>query len=223
MISPDAARHNFTNEGGAFRRVRFLKNVMGLWILESCRKEWQDRGLHVDYDRLLAEVEGLDGSAGFVFPDDPRFLNPPSMLRAAGGQLLETGQRAPTDPSGIAKVVLDSLAYRYASVLRTIESLTNRTIDGVQIAGGGSQNDYLNQMTATATGLPVMGGPVEAAATGNALIQAIAQGRFKSWTEGRQHIASNLRLKKFSPRPSPASEAAARQYAAIEERYGDKE
>jgi len=110
---------------------------------------------------------------------------------------------------------------RYASVLRTIESLTSRTINGVQIIGGGSQNDYLNQATATVTGKPVLAGPVEATVIGNVLVQAIAAGRFASLAEARRHVKANVRLKKFTPQPSPAWEEAARRYQPIEARYAE--
>lgn len=219
LINDEVGRQNFTNEGGAFGSIRFLKNVMGLWILESCRKEWKERGSEIDYDSLLRQVAARDDCPGLIFPDDPRFFNPPSMPEAIASQLAESGQVVPTDRPGLAKVVLDSLAHRYASVLRAIESLTNRKIKGIQIVGGGSQNDYLNQATANATRLPVVAGPVEATVTGNVLVQAIASGRFVSLAEARQHVRQNSRLKMFTPRSSPAGAEAARRYAAIEDRY----
>jgi rhamnulokinase len=216
LINPEVAQHNFTNEGGAFATIRFLKNVMGLWILESCRREWHQRGFDVDYDRLLGEVAALENNPSLLFPDDPRFLNPPSMLEAIASQLAENSQPVVTEPAEIARVILDSLAFRYASVLRTIESLTGEKIDGVHIVGGGSRNDYLNQATANVTGLPVLTGPVEATVTGNILVQAIAAKRFASMAEARRHLARNIQLKKFLPQPSPTLEEAARRYAAIE-------
>lgn len=219
LINADVERHNFTNEGGAFGTIRFLKNVMGLWILESCRREWQARGLDVDYDTLLRQVDTMATPRALIFPDDARFFNPPSMLEAIAEQLTETGQRVSNDPPVVTKMILDSLALRYAAVLRRIESLTNRKINGVQIIGGGSQNAYLNQTTATVTGKPVLAGPVEATVIGNVLVQAIAAGRFASLTAARRHIADNLLLKKFTPRPSPAWEEAARRYKTIEARY----
>jgi rhamnulokinase len=204
LINPEVASHNFTNEGGAFGRVRFLKNVMGLWILESCRRQWQERGLEVDYDRLLGQVEALGEAPGSIFPDDPRFLNPPSMLSAIAEQMTESRQRVPADPPAVAKVILDSLALRYAAILRSLESLTNRETSGVQIVGGGSQNNYLNQATANATGKPVLAGPVESTVIGNVLVQAVAAGRFATLAEARRHVAANLRLHRFEPRTSPA-------------------
>ncbi len=219
LINDEVARHNFTNEGGVFGTIRFLKNVMGLWIIETCRREWQERGLDVEYIRLLSEVETIEESPGLIFPDDPRFLNPPSMLEAIAEQMAENGQRVLTDPSAVTKAILDSLALRYASVLSTIESLTNRKFSGVQIVGGGSRNDYLNQATATVTGLPVLAGPVEATVIGNVQVQAIAAGRFASLAEARRHVAQNVRPKRFTPLPSASWENAARRYASIEARF----
>ena len=203
MARKALTRLNFTNEGGAFGSIRFLKNVMGLWILESCRREWEQQGLAVEYDNLLAEVEKLGQVGPLIFPDDPRLLSPRNMLQAIAEQLSERRESMPAEPSAIAKLVLDSLALRYASVLRAIECLTNRKIAGVQIVGGGSQNNYLNQATADASGLPVLAGPVEATVIGNALVQAIAAGRFGSLAEARRHVAENTRLRRFDPAPSP--------------------
>ena len=220
LINPEVARENFTNEGGAFSTIRFLKNVTGLWILESCRREWKESGFDLDYDNLLMQVETVPSCSALIFPDDPRFLNPPSMLEAIAQQLAEREERLPTGPNAqpaVAKLILDSLALRYASVLRSIEVLTNQKINGVQIVGGGSQNNYLNQATANATGLPVLAGPVEATVIGNALIQGIASGRFASLAEARRHVSQNVQLKEFVPRPSPAWEEASPCYAKIEE------
>lgn len=218
LVSDEAARHNFTNEGGAFGTIRFLKNVMGLWVFESCRAEWAARGVGVGYDELLREVERVEGRPGFIFPDDPRLFNPTSMLGAVAAQLEETGQNVPAeDPARLSKVILDSLAFRYASVLRAAESLTGGRVKGVHIVGGGSRNDYLNQATADATGLPVLAGPAEATVTGNVLVQAVAAGRFASLAEARRHVASNVRPKTFGPRG--ASDEAAREYARVESRY----
>jgi rhamnulokinase len=220
LVSPEVARHNFTNEGGAFGTVRFLKNVMGLWVFESCRAEWAARGEGVGYEELLGRVGGIKERQGFIFPDDPRLFNPESMLEAVASQLKETGQRVSVeDPAALTKVILDSLAFRYASVLRTIEDLTGKKVEGVQIVGGGSRNDYLNQATADATGKPVLAGPVEATVTGNVLVQAVAAGRFASLAEARRHVSENVSLRRFEPRSNEKVEEAARRYAEVEARY----
>jgi rhamnulokinase len=220
LLSAEVARHNFTNEGGAFGTVRFLKNVMGLWVFESCRAEWAARGVGVEYEGLLARARNIEGHPGFIFPDDPRLFNPSSMLEAVAAQLAETGQRVGReDPAALTKVILDSLAFRYASVLRTVEGLTGQTVEGVQIVGGGSRNDYLNQATADATGRPVLAGPVEATVTGNVVVQATAAGRFASLAAGRRHVAENVSPRRFEPRPDARAGEAARRYAEVEARY----
>jgi len=219
LINDEVARRNFTNEGGAFGTIRFLKNVMGLWILESCRREWQRNGVEFDYDFLLREVEAIEDYPALIFPDDQRFLNPPSMLEAIAIQLEETRQATLSGPARIAKTVLDSLAFRYASLLGTIESLTNQKIREVRIIGGGSQNAYLNQATANATGLPVSAGPVEATAIGNALVQSIADGRFASLSEARRYISGQLSPKTFTPQTPGGLKEASRRYAEVEARY----
>ena len=168
---------------------------------------------------MFDQVAAIEDVTGLIYPDDARFFNPTSMTEVISAQLAETGQARVTDPPRLAKVILDSLALRYASVLGTIARLTQREIAGVQIVGGGSQNDYLNQATATASGLTVLAGPVEATATGNAVVQAIAAGRFASLAEARRHVADNMTLKRFVPRPSPAWAEAARRYANLEARY----
>ena len=209
--------HNFTNEGGAFDTIRFLKNVMGLWILESCRSEWRE--VDAGYDKLLARLAEIDGYPALIFPDDERFFKPISMRDALAEQMSENNQRVPDDPITMTKVILDSLAFRYASVLRSIESLTGQRISGVQIVGGGSRNDYLNQMTANATNLPVLAGPVEATVIGNVLVQGIAAGRFSSLADGRQYVASKVKARRFTPCVSDALVEAKNRYHQVEERY----
>ncbi len=219
LINSRVFDHNFTNEGGAFGTIRFLKNVMGLWILESCRNEWREREVDVDYDALLTRVSEIDGYPALFFPDDERFFKPENMLNALSEQLSETNQVLSGDPIKITKIVLDSLAFRYASVLKTIESLTGQKIRGVQIVGGGSRNDYLNQMTANATNLPVAAGPVEATVIGNVLVQGIASGRFSSLAEGREYVASKVKAKRFTPCVSETLVQARNRYDQIEARY----
>jgi rhamnulokinase len=229
LVNAEVARANFTNEGGAYGTVRFLKNVMGLWILEQCRKEWDAEGHARGYDGLLAAVAALEGSPGLIFPDDPRLLNPPRMTAALAEQMGETGQAAPETAAAMAKVILDSLACRYASVLRTIEVLTGQTIAGVQIVGGGGRNDYLSQATADAIGRPVVAGPVEATVIGNVLVQAVTAGRFASLAAARRHVAATpisggrsadrVPPRRFEPRPSPAGAGVVRRYRELEERY----
>ncbi len=217
LVNAEVARANFTNEGGAFGTVRFLKNVMGLWILEECRREWGAAGHGQDYASLLERVAALGEFAGFIPPDHPRFFNPASMITEVRAALVESGQPAPEDPARLTRVILDSLALRYASVLATIEDLTGRKVPGVHIVGGGSLNSYLNQATADAGGRPVLAGPVEATASGNVLAQAIAGGEVASVSDGRRRLGTSVRPRRFRPRQPEAWAEAARRYGEIEE------
>jgi rhamnulokinase len=219
LINSASAQQNFTNEGGAFGTIRFLKNVMGLWVLESCRKEWQAQGLTADYAALLRKVAARTDFPALLYPDDLRFFNPPRMTAALAAQLAETKQPFDADPVAVTKAILDSLALRYAAVIRAIEALTGSAIAGVQIVGGGSQNAYLNQATANATGKPVLAGPVEATVLGNVLVQAVAAGRFATLAAARQHAATKLHLRRFDPAATSAWAAAAARYAEIEARF----
>lgn len=220
LINPEAARLNFSNEGGAYGTNRFLKNVMGLWIFESCRREWKSAGIDAEYDLLVAKVSAIDGLKAFIFPDDPRFLNPPSMLAVINRQLEETGQGSEVDPVAISKIIFDSLAFRYASVLRSIESLTGTRLASIQILGGGGRNAYLNQMTANSSGLLVQAGLTEATVVGNVLVQAIAAGRFSSIAEARGHVRANFELVSFEPQPSIEINRANERYSAISRKFG---
>ncbi len=219
LTDRETARQNFTNTGGAYEKICFLKNVMGLWIFESCRREWQARGIDIEYDAIIAEVAEKSEFKAFIFPDDERFLNPPSMLGAIEQQMTETGNLFNSDPASVAKVIFDSLAFRYASVLRNIESLTSRKLKGVEILGGGGRNGYLNQMTANAIGLTIRAGLTEAAVVGNVLVQAITAGRFSSIATAREHVRANFELTSVLPQPSSKIDEAAERYAAVENKF----
>ncbi len=219
LINDEVARQNFTNEGGVYGTFRFLKNVMGLWLFESCRREWRAAGIEVEYDALLAEVSATREFNAFIFPDDPRFLNPPSMLDAIAEQLAETGQEFEKSPASISKMIYDSLAFRYASVLRSIETLTGKSISSIQILGGGGRNAYLNQMSADATGIAVHAGLSEATVVGNVLVQAITAGRFSDISAARDHVRHSFAFSGFKPQPSAEIENAASRYADIENLY----
>jgi rhamnulokinase len=212
LVNEAVARANFTNEGGAFGTIRFLKNVMGLWILESCRREWKASRAS-DLEALLQAAAGLERSPGVVFPDHPRFFNPASMSAELSSALAAAGQRVANEPTQLARVVLDSLALRYASVIDTLEALTGERVPGIHIVGGGCRNDYLNQATADAARRPVLAGPVEATATGNVLLQAIASGRLASLADGRRLIDP---ARRFEPRENAALAALTERYRELE-------
>jgi rhamnulokinase len=218
LIDARVAAANFTNEAGAFGTVRFLKNVMGLWILESCRREWAAEGRAANLDTLLAACAAVSGEARFIDPDASRFFHPASMIGAVRDSLAETGQRGSDEPAALTRVVLDSLACRYAAVIDDIETLTGQAIAGLHIVGGGSRNDYLNQATANACERPVVAGPVEATAAGNVLVQAIAGGALASLADGRRRLAASTALRRFAPRDSSVWRRARERYAEVTRR-----
>jgi rhamnulokinase len=219
LTSAEAARQNFTNEGGVYGTIRFLKNVMGLWIFESCRREWKATGIDVEYHTIIGDISKSKDFTAFIFPDDERFMNPRSMIEAIRQQLNETGQQFDETPAAISKIIFDSLAFRYASVLRAIELLTNSRLEGIHILGGGGRNGYLTQMTANASGLMTTAGLTEATVVGNVLVQAITAGRFSSISDARDHVRANFELKNFDPTPSLEIDEAANRYASVEKRF----
>jgi rhamnulokinase len=216
ILGPEAYAANFTNEIGASGTVRFLRNVTGLWILDGCVREWSARGMPLTLAELLAGAAALPASTALVFPDAARFFNPPSMTTELRQALSESGQPAPDDPVALTRIIIDSLALRYASIIADIERLTGDPVPGVHIVGGGSLNDLLNQATADASGRPVLAGPVEAAALGNLCVQAVASGEVASIDEGRRLLAADDPPRRFEPRTTPAWREARRRSADIE-------
>ena len=165
---------------------------------------------------LLSGAANVSDFPGVVVPDDPRFFNPGSMVRELRDALAASGQNPHDDPVLLTRVIVDSLALRYASVVADIERVTGANVEGLHVVGGGSLNDCLNQATADATGRPVAAGPAEATAVGNILVQAIATGTLASLARGRDLVRRTLRPRRFEPRAGRDWKTAAARYAAIE-------
>jgi rhamnulokinase len=217
LLTDEARKAGFSNEGGAYHTYRFLKNVMGLWILESCRKIWKEQNLETDYGTLIKKLESLPHQ-GFIFPDHGDFFNPDDATQVLKQQLESTGQKSVTGSAEQAKVIFDSLAMRYASVLNQMEKMTGEKINEIRIVGGGSQNDYLNQQTADATGRRVVAGPLEATAIGNVLVQALAAGCFNNLRDARAYVESSLPGKVFEPRVGGDLESRRKIYLEVEKK-----
>ncbi|THF86070.1 rhamnulokinase [Deinococcus sp. KSM4-11] len=197
-VLTDAARDlNLTNEAGIGGTTRLLKNVMGLWIVQECRRAW-----NADFAALYADAAGLPAGGPRIDPDDARFLAPGTdMPQRVQSYCRETGQPVPQSPPEIIRCVLDSLAYRIAEVLDGLEAVTGTAIHTLHVVGGGSQGDLLNQLTADATGRPVIAGPVEATLIGNLLVQARA-GDALNGTSIREVVRASGELQTFTPAPS---------------------
>jgi rhamnulokinase len=202
VLTPEAREANFTNEGGVDGRIRFLKNVMGLWILQECLREWD-----TDLERVLAEAAAAPAFAVLIDPDDPAFLAPGNMVRRIDEYC---GPEAPTSRGAIARCVLESLALAYRRAVRRAQQLAGREVEVVHVIGGGSQNELLCQLTADACGLPVLAGPVEASALGNVLVQARALGApLPDLTAMRALVRATHELRRYEPQGKPADWDAA--------------
>ncbi len=196
VLSEASRAANFTNEGGVDGRVRYLRNVMGLWLLSESIRTWQQAGDSVDLAALLGQAGALSGPVTLFDVDDPRFLAPGDMPTRIAAYCVEHGLRPPSTPVELVRSIVESLAAAYARTLETAAELSGTRISAVHIVGGGSQNELLCQLTADRTGLPVLAGPVEATAIGNVLVQARCQGLATGSLEGLRALVAQA----FSPR-----------------------
>jgi rhamnulokinase len=200
-VITDATRAaNFTNEGGVDARVRFLRNVGGLWLLQESLREWAAAGQQTDLGALLAKAAVLPAGGPVIDVDDEAFIAPDGMPARIQAACRASGQPEPSDQPGIVRCVLDSLAAAYATTVGQAEELTGRAVEAVHIVGGGSQNTLLCQLTADRTGRPVLAGPTEATALGNVVVQARTAGVVDGTLEDlRTLLRSGLELRRYDP------------------------
>lgn len=185
ISTEEALKENFTNEGGYGRSTRFLKNIMGLWMIQCVRREYNKKYSWGDFVTLSKEVKDFDS---IVDVNDNSFLAPASMIEAIKDYCRKTGQKVPETPGEIALCVYDSLAVCYKRAVETVERVTGYKFDTIHIVGGGCQNAYLNELTAKRTGRRVVAGPVEATAIGNALSQLLYDGAVKNINEAKELV-----------------------------------
>ncbi len=199
VMTPEALAANCTNEGGVFGTTRFLKNVMGLWLLQECQRRWARDGRARDYNTLLADVDGVPPFAALIDPDDAHFLAPEDMPASINTYLVEHGQASISAPAAFARCIMESLVLRYREVFHQMSRLTGTMINSVHVLGGGARNARLNQWLADALNVPVIAGPYEATAYGNTLMQLVGLGELHNLKEVRA-IAQNAPTQMFSPR-----------------------
>lgn len=199
-ILTDAARQaNFTNEGGVDGRIRFLKNVTGLWLLQESSREWRQNGKTFQIEQLIEQATKLP-KRSVINVNDERFVAPGDIPTRIQDACKETNQWVPQSEAEIVRVIFDSLVAKYVEVIAELENLTHTKLERIHIVGGGSQNELLNQRIADETQLEVFAGPVEATAIGNLVIQARAAGVLKGTLEDlRTLIAKNFEIKKYIP------------------------
>ena len=199
IINEDSLNNNFTNEGGVNDTICFLHNIMGLWLLQKCLSSWKQEGTELTYAEITNMAEKATPFKCILNVDDLTFLDPPDMPAAIIEFCKKTNQAYPQSKGEFARCIFESLALKYRYVLEKINSMRGETIEVLHIVGGGSQNELLNQFTANSTGLEVIAGPVEAAALGNIIIQAIAKKELDSLQQGRDLVASSFPLKRYEP------------------------
>jgi rhamnulokinase len=205
VLTEAARAANFTNEGGVDGRIRFLKNVMGLWLLQESVRTWGP----VDLSELLVQAAAAPAFAALIDPDDPSFLAPGDMPARIAEFCTATGQQVPPDRPALVRCILESLALAYRRTIRAAAELSGRDVEVVHIVGGGARNELLCQLTADACGLPVLAGPVEASALGNVLVQARALGvPLPDLAAMRALVRATHDLRRYDPRPAPGWTAA---------------
>ncbi|WP_306987782.1 rhamnulokinase [Amycolatopsis thermophila] len=212
-LGDSALAANFTNEGGVDGTIRFLRNVTGLWVLSESLRTWEAQGTPMSLPEVLAQAAGVPPLSAVVDIDAPVFLPPGDMPARIRQACVDTGQRPPEAPGEVVRCILDSLALAYRRTVRQASELTGRPVDVVHVVGGGVRNELLCQLTADACGVPVLAGPVEAAALGNVLVQARALGAdLPDLAAMRALIRATHELRRYEPsgRESGWAEAAAR-------------
>jgi len=199
ILSTEALRLNFTNEGGVEGTTRLLKNVMGLWLLQQCRQAWMAQGQCHEIMELLELAARETPFTALVDPDRECFLRPANMPAAIDAFCHRTDQPRPKTHGAYVRTILESLAFKYRLVLRNLETLTGRPIERIRVIGGGSKNRLLNQFTADATGKQVLAGPAEATALGNVAMQILATGGAASLREVRAIVDRSFPAEVFFP------------------------
>ncbi len=201
IVTDQARRLNFTNEGGVGNTIRLLKNITGMWLLEGCRNAWTQAGEQYSYSELLDAAADAPRLKRWIDPDAPAFVRPTDMTRAIRTFCKQTEQPEPATPGEFTRTVIESLALKYRYELEQLETLTGTKFEEVRVIGGGSQNAMLNQFTADATGKRVVAGPSEATALGNIVMQMVGRGAVESIAEGREIVSRSFPPTTFLPQP----------------------
>jgi rhamnulokinase len=215
IINDKTYDYQFTNEGGVGHTIRLLKNIMGLWLLQESRRQWQREGVELSYAQLAQMAAQAKPFMGVVDPDNSLFLAPGDMPARINQCLQQTGQKPITDKAQLARVILESLAMKYRRVRDYLVDVTGHAIDVIHIVGGGSQNTLLCQLTADATGTKVIAGPVEATASGNILMQALAKGQIQSVKQARQIVRQSFDVIEYQPQNTQAWDKHYRKFYPV--------
>ena len=212
LINDQTFGFNFTNEGGYNRTTRFLKNIMGLWLIQESRRQWIREGATVSYADLEREALACEPFRSLIDPDDGALATPGDMPNRIRSACRRSGQPVPESRGAVVRCIYESLALKYAVIKNQIEAVTGRTYPALHIVGGGTKDGLLSQFAANATGSRVIAGPIEATALGNIAVQLIALGELKNLSEARQVIAGSFELKHYRPDDQAAWQEALGRY-----------
>ena len=213
--TPEMLAGNFTNEGGVAGKYRVLWNIMGLWILQECRRQWNREQANLSFADLTVAARESTPLQSFIQVDAPEFLLPGRMVEKVQDYCRRTGQTVPESRGAVTRCIQESLALRYRWTLEQLDRIRGFRHARLRIVGGGSQDTLLNQFTANAIGRPVTAGPVEATALGNAILQALACGEFRDLTEARAAVARSFASETYLPREQAAWDDAYERYLRI--------
>ncbi|WP_059044369.1 rhamnulokinase [Paenibacillus rubinfantis] len=205
LATPEAMERNYTNEWGAYGTYRFLKNIMGMWLIQEVRKDY---GKQHSYAELVELAEAVPPFRSLMNCNDDRFLNPVQMTEEIRRFCVETGQPVPDTPGAVARCIFDSLALSYDVYLQELERLTGQKPETLHIVGGGANNGLLCQWTADVAGISVEAGPTESTALGNLLVQMISSGAIRDIGEGRELIRRSFSIRTYVPRGTNADQIA---------------
>jgi rhamnulokinase len=199
IINASSLKYNLTNEGGVYNTIRFLKNIMGMWLLQECRRQWAKARKNYTYHELTNLAAEAPARKSFIFVGDDRFLAPGEMVERIQAFCRETNQPVPQTHAEVVRCILESLALEYRWSTEKLRELSGKSLPIIHIIGGGSRNRLLNQFTADATGCQVIAGPIEATAIGNILLQAIALQHLSSLTAGRTLVRRSFDVTSYEP------------------------
>jgi rhamnulokinase len=215
VIDDAAYEANVTNEGGVYGTFRFLKNVMGLWLAQQCRAMWRTEGTEYNYDQLTALAEAAEPFRAFVDPDDGSFLPPGDMPARIREFCARTNQPLPETVGQMMRTIYESLAMKYRQSLNRLSSISGQAVTKLHVIGGGTKNKLLCQMTADAINRPVIAGPIEATALGNAVVQMITLGWIGSITEAREIVSRSFPIAHYEPKNIDAWDEAYARFEKI--------
>lgn len=215
MINPLTEKYNFTNEGGYGNSIRLLKNIMGLWLEQESKRQWEREGEKTTYDQLSNMAMASTPLKCFIDPDSPEFTPPGDQPRRIADFCRRTGQPVPETKGEIVRCIFESLAMKYRYVVKAIEEIRGTRVPCVNIVGGGTKEEPLCQLAANACGVPVYAGPVEATAIGNLLVQAIAMGEVRGLDEAREVVRRSFEIKCYEPKDTAAFDDAYERFLSI--------